>query len=775
MKIAPVKFYQPAFKAHYYKIEPKYQDVIIQTDNNPNLGEEPYLLCEQRGDTKKIKMEKEDELYSAKAHFSPTAHNFKYRIQYEDTGAVDLKDGDDYVIDTEKLVSDAAIRVRNVHRQPLIHAINPGKAAGKVLYKDYFGRNETVDEPAIVVTKQLGTFLKNPNIVGLVFVVEDVGTLAHVGAMLRQDTKACGVIFEPDVIEKLKSLDGKNVQIEIQDNKIDIKETDKISSPKVYPKITVPEMKYCDKILASREYSSDIVGAKAVNLRRLEELAEEGKIDVKIPKSIALPYGFIQHMFDENQRQKEKYEKNKDRYECKEAAYAPYEEENNEKRMFDLIKVLDEEGINTKDIMVRSAFNGEDLPNYSAAGIYSSSISKIIPEDLYENICRVAQSKWELDAKLSRKKHGIPDDVIKPSVILQNEVKPDYKYTLYTDCGNGKMRIELFSHNLWLYEGDVQPNVFTYDRKTKELTYDSIQMNREFVTYDENLNVVNPPPHHEKYDLAGNTAFFENMHKLIENALVIEKEFGKPQDIEGGFLKDDIYLWQTRNIPGANASNNKETKFLDSRLTPETLAVKQRYLNNPTPETFNDFAELEFYTSIDSNMRILNHVLGNKIVPLNKPFEEKYSKINECLHLFDKFLEYNPEEKVNKLNPIDMTSVFKTLLSENHCEGIKMKGLECLKDGLMGDNVFDVYYGLAELIKFAQKQTDNKNITLSFEKDDALYATITYKGKKLDEKDFYNAVPSAKSYDCLNPVTADYNGDFASVRLRLNTLDFMLK
>lgn len=548
MNISPIKFYQPAFKAHYYKVEPKYQDVIIQTDNNPNLGEEPYLLCEQWGKPQKIKMEKEDDLYSAKVTFSPTVHNFKYRIQYEDTGAVDLNDGDDYVVDAEKLASDAAIRVRNVHRQPLIHAINPGKASGKILYKDYFGWKEPVDEPAIVVTKQLGTFLRNPNIVGLVLAAEDVGTLAHMGAMLRQDTKACGAVFEPDVIEKLKSLDGKNVQIEIQDNKIDIKETDKPSSPKVYPKITVPGMKYCDKILISKEYSSDIVGAKAVNLRRLEKLVEEGKIDVKIPKSIALPHGFIQHMFDENMRQKEIYEKRKGNYYCKEMAYAPYEEENHEERMLDLIKVLDEEGINTGYIMVRSAFNGEDLPNYSAAGIYKSNISKINPNDLYENICHIAQSKWERNVKLSREKHGIPDDAIKPSVILQNVVEPDYKFTLYTDCGDDKMRIELFSDRLWLYEGAVQPNVFTYDKKTKELTYDSIQMKREVVTYDENLNVVTPPPHPEKFDLAGNTVFFDNLHKLIDNALVIEEEFGNPQDIEGGLLGDDIYLWQTRNI-----------------------------------------------------------------------------------------------------------------------------------------------------------------------------------------------------------------------------------
>lgn len=35
---------------------------------------------------------------------------------------------------------------------------------------------------------------------------------------------------------------------------------------------------------------------------------------------------------------------------------------------------------------------------------------------------------------------------------------------------------------------------------------------------------------------------------LVKNALVLEKEFGKPQDIEGGIKNGQLYFWQARNI-----------------------------------------------------------------------------------------------------------------------------------------------------------------------------------------------------------------------------------
>ena len=163
--------------------------------------------------------------------------------------------------------------------------------------------------------------------------------------------------------------------------------------------------------------------------------------------------------------------------------------------------------------------------------------------------------------------------------------------------------------------------------------------------------------------------------------------------------------------------------------------------------------------------------MSNHVYALNFSQEENYNKIKERLHLFDKFLEYNPEDKVSNLNPIDMTAVFKTFLNENSCKDIKMNGLELLENVIMGNYTFDVYYGLADLIKFAQKQTDNKNITLSFDRDGALFATVTYKGKELEEKDFYKAVPSAKSYYDLDPITTNSDNEYSSIRLRLKTLD----
>lgn len=83
-------------------------------------------------------------------------------------------------------------------------------------------------------------------------------------------------------------------------------------------------------------------------------------------------------------------------------------------------------------------------------------------------------------------------------------------------------------------------------KKTGELTYDSVQLVEPQVTYDENLNVKEMQP--LKYNLSGKPEVFELIQKLIDSSLVIEKEFGAPQDIEGGFAGNEVYLWQTRNI-----------------------------------------------------------------------------------------------------------------------------------------------------------------------------------------------------------------------------------
>ena len=84
--------------------------------------------------------------------------------------------------------------------------------------------------------------------------------------------------------------------------------------------------------------------------------------------------------------------------------------------------------------MFRSSFNGEDVENYSAAGLYKSFQGSI--DTLKYYITDIARSKDTAKAVSSRRTYGIPDEVIKPTVIIQEAISPDYAFTIYTKRSN---------------------------------------------------------------------------------------------------------------------------------------------------------------------------------------------------------------------------------------------------------------------------------------------------------------------------------------------------
>ena len=62
--------------------------------------------------------------------------------------------------------------------------------------------------------------------------------------------------------------------------------------------------------------------------------------------------------------------------------------------------------------------------------------------------------------------------------------------------------------------------------------------------FDENYKLI----HKQSTSLKNINEIRDIIENLVKNALVLEKEFGKPQDIEGGIKNGQLYLWQTRNI-----------------------------------------------------------------------------------------------------------------------------------------------------------------------------------------------------------------------------------
>ena len=89
-----------------------------------------------------------------------------------------------------------------------------------------------------------------------------------------------------------------------------------------------------------------------------------------------------------------------------------------------------------------------------------------------------------------------------------------------------------------------EPFQITFDKSTGKL---AVEKEHEIMTeyiFDENYNIL-------KTTKLGESRFEEllpTLKKLVKNALVLEKEFGRPQDIEGGIKAGQLYFWQARNI-----------------------------------------------------------------------------------------------------------------------------------------------------------------------------------------------------------------------------------
>lgn len=538
MKISSLNTYYPTFQSsHSYNVRPFpkiHLDVVVPAPGNE---EEAVFVHKGKEEVESYEMSKVGENFVFRTGgYVP----LNYFIGY-DTGETDLKKGNLYHVNTSHLVRKAGRIAREQHGQASVLPIKDGEAVGTIVFDDGFIRgnykldgHREITEPSIVVCKSWDAYVDDPNIVGIIITYDGNDALSHNPFYLKAGVDVSAIVLDEDKVEKLRSFDGKKVKMMCKGEHVDFYETDVPSKPVSKPAVNVPVLKYCDKILTSKEYSPDVIGTKAVNLRRLEELKEQGKINVTIPKSIALPWGYIQADLDSDYTSKYRVLR-----ELKDA----FDESG---KLNEIMNAMEDNGVNTERVMIRSAFNCEDLPDYSAAGVYVSYCCNNNIMNILESLRMVVDSKHFKDPKYSRKIYNIPDDIVKPGAIIQNRVDPDYKFTIYTDDENGNVRVNLYSGIRANHSDVFHPHVFRYKRETGNLTYDSIQMTDTEVTFDENGEMIDITPIEE--DLGENKELFEQLESVIKDALVVEKEFGAPQDIEGGIKDGKTYFWQSRNI-----------------------------------------------------------------------------------------------------------------------------------------------------------------------------------------------------------------------------------
>lgn len=579
---------------------------VLKIEENPELGYEPVLFHSFRDketqipdyDAKDLKidknykakwigfideMEKTGKYYQRHFMFAEGYDKIYYAIYYKDTGKWNDNNGKGYEINSFDLIRKVIEYDKKEHNQPLIRCIAKGTTKGKVVVNDFlsdFSKNlPDTKEPIIAIVKKFnnndskdaGGYLP-PNVKGIIFTRESSNVLSHNSSGIRRDVNASAMVYDNELIKNLTEMNGKFIELQVAKNKLNWKPIDKpeIDDLNIQRnKIEIPEIITTDKLLKSSEYKPELVGAKAFNLRRMEEMKEKGKLkDVIIPKSFAIPCGIFEKVLAANP---EITEKINNKIQDTSKASSPKELCNSLSDLRDLYSKLDDKddrinqeldnfrkecGLREDMLMVRSSFNGEDAKNYSAAGHYSSylydknSIYRYQYKSFLDIVKNVWTSKWNNKAYMSRINNNIDHDIIKPTVIIQDYIDSDYKFTIYTKDidDDNKVLIEMHA------DDSIDPYIIKYDKTSKELEIESLARRNRKITVDENFKIINADPINDPVKNNLNK-WMPLLKKVCDSALEVENEFGTPQDIEGGIKlgegknidESQIYFWQTRD------------------------------------------------------------------------------------------------------------------------------------------------------------------------------------------------------------------------------------
>lgn len=503
------------FKANYYNLLRKNNSVSvnqISTDNAENLGNKPVLISGNM----QVPMLKKGDFYTAKID----ADVDKYRIYYKDTDKFENK-GEEVKLDKAKLE-----RLVNKSINGGSYSLVKGEATGRLLVfedaKEFYQKFNEVDElkkePLILMFKKEEFFNKMlpANVRGIIFTNGNLGDLSHIASVYRTYFDMVSIDYDENSINNLLKKQGEFLRLSNKNNRLQQLKI-KTYRPNKLDEVKIPILDDTDKLLNYEECSKTNCGNKAYRISILDKLSKNGFLEeVTVPQGVVLPKKYLERI------QTLSVDEMLDESEFKTDILSKFRDQNY--------------------LLVRSAFNGEDIDNYSTAGLYESVVST--RDEILLCIDDVCNSKNSERAKISRKLHNISASTIQPSVIIQEHIDADYGFTVYTKDKNKNLLIEISEIKC----GERRnPVTVAYNSKTDAFSIikKSFEMGEFLISDDYKVlsKKLLETDFVKEFD-----NFLPTLKKLVKNSLKLEEFFGRPQDIEGGLKDGKLYLWQVRNI-----------------------------------------------------------------------------------------------------------------------------------------------------------------------------------------------------------------------------------
>jgi phosphoglucan,water dikinase len=454
---------------------------------------------------------------------------------------------------------------------PPWEAIVPGEAAGTLVRAADLSEVEGRKGPLIVLLDHVDGDAEVPLGVKGLAVGHPLPHLSHLGVRARQARVPFAASAGREYLGDFGPFLGKYVRFRVGPDGPEIQPEspgpareparEKAPLPAI-PEVTLPGAEGVS-ILSLSLARPETSGGKANAARMLLELAERSAGLFRAPRGLVVPFGVMERALAEQPQIQEEYLGLVARL-----SGVPHGEMDPLlARLRDLVCSLRVPGevvraaaefFGSARLAVRSSANGEDLEHFAGAGLYESVVNVPSP-DIEKAVVAVWASLWTRRAALGRAQAGLGHDRIRMAVLLQELVNPDVSFILHTAHPlTGSREVALAELAVGLGEtlassaapgtpyrleclrqgGQVRLLTCASFSTALKAGRDGGKVEAEVIDYSQ-VPLSRDPGVGARLG-----------RKLAEVADFLEGELGRPQDVEGAILDEDLYLVQARAQQG---------------------------------------------------------------------------------------------------------------------------------------------------------------------------------------------------------------------------------
>lgn len=239
-------------------------------------------------------------------------------------------------------------------------------------------------------------------------------------------------------------------------------------------------------------------------------------------------------------------------------------------------------------VAVRSSATAEDLADASFAGQQATFLSVIGEEMLLTSVLKCWASLFEARAIYYRNDKGFDQLEVGIAVPIQKMGDFEAAGVMFTidPTNNDYEHVSIeaaYGYGEVVVLGAVTPDRYLIDKKTREITAKEISKQTWMITRKSgssdtddtgNLEKDSIPVPPEKQNEQKITD--DQILKLFDLALAIEKHYGKPQDTEWGIEGGRVYMVQSRPVTTLGDSKPKEEGEKEKPKTADTEGTQKK-------------------------------------------------------------------------------------------------------------------------------------------------------------------------------------------------------